>query len=79
MVRLMPICIGCSHHRANNTCTAFPNGIPEKILFSEFDHRKPFTGDNGIQFDPLTREDERYADSLFENGEFEALPNSVMA
>jgi hypothetical protein len=30
---------------------AFPAGIPEKILFYEHDHRKPFPGDHGIRFE----------------------------
>ena len=31
-------------------CPAFPDGIPRLILINAADHRKPFTGDNGIRF-----------------------------
>ena len=35
------------------TCRAFPEGIPQRILLNDHDHRKPFKGDNGILFDPI--------------------------
>jgi hypothetical protein len=33
------------------TCTAFPDwpGIPDEILFNEFNHNRPHPGDHGIQ------------------------------
>ena len=34
-------------------CKAFPNGIPDKILTGEHDHKEPFEGDNGVQFEPI--------------------------
>ncbi len=37
----------------NGTCKAFPNSIPAIIYANEFDHRRPFPGDNGIRFAPL--------------------------
>jgi hypothetical protein len=49
-----PQCINC-HWRDSidpRICKAFPGGIPKAILFNEFDHRKPFPGDNNIQFFP---------------------------
>lgn len=34
------------------TCKAFPNRIPIEILKGKHDHRTPFEGDNGIQYEP---------------------------
>ena len=37
------------------TCKAFPNGgIPKEIIYGLNDHKKPFKGDNGIQFERRT-------------------------
>jgi hypothetical protein len=45
-----PICVSCMHKGEGLTCTAFPDRIPDAILFSEVDHRKPYVGDHGIQY-----------------------------
>ena len=45
-------CAVCRHRRDNKTCRAFPSGIPKEILSGEHDHRKPYPGDHGIQFEP---------------------------
>lgn len=34
------------------TCVAFPEGIPDKFILGEVDHTVPYTGDNGITFEP---------------------------
>lgn len=39
------------------TCVAFPEGIPEVILTGDFDHSKPFEGDNGFRYQPIDATD----------------------
>ncbi len=49
-----PICGACKRFRGSPlekpACTAFPDGIPERILTGGFDHRHPFPGDGGTRF-----------------------------
>lgn len=52
----LPICYGCKHFIPDSpdlTCGAFENGIPFVVLSSQHDHRQPYPGDNGIQFEPI--------------------------
>lgn len=57
-IRISPLCLLCEHlKRGSMRCTAFPgeDGIPGKIWLGGYDHRVPFSGDGGVQFEP--RED----------------------
>jgi hypothetical protein len=76
----MPICGNCQHLARQPgsrkavvpwRCTAFPDGIPEAILHSEVDHRQPFEGDHGIQFEPMNAHGDAYAAMLFDGDDLE--------
>jgi len=46
-------CVWCRHRLADGQrCRAYPDGIPESIIRNRHDHRKPFSGDSGILFEP---------------------------
>lgn len=57
-----PACMKCRHFNyqlgQGLECKAFPDGIPDKILFG-YDHRKPYPGDGGIRYEPFTDEELR--------------------
>lgn len=40
----------------DQTCVAFPEGIPPLILAGGFDHREPHPDDNGVQFEAADQE-----------------------
>lgn len=69
------LCPACKWYKQDSTCKAFPDGIPPKVQFLEFDHHKPYPGDNGIQFEPadfLSDEQKRMFTTewvAFEDGE----------
>jgi len=50
-------CGGCKHldlHTAFDEpykCAAFPDGIPDEIWLGENDHRNPYPGDHGLQYE----------------------------
>ena len=49
------LCLRCKHLKKGfpYKCNAFPAEIPHEITFEDFDHRKPFKGDQGIRFEPI--------------------------
>jgi len=49
----IPQCYGCRHYLKDELCSAFPAGIPLTILYNHHDHRQPYPGDNGIQFEAI--------------------------
>jgi len=55
----IPLCVICRRLVRNSMrdrpmkCEAFPDGIPGQILSNWFDHRDPYRGDHGLQFEPL--------------------------
>ena len=62
-----PICTYCKHYRGNVTCTAFPKRIPQVILESDHDHRKPYRGDHSIRFSPVDGDSAKIVAAMFED------------
>jgi len=46
-------CLNCLHYQRDGKCAAFPDGIPEPILFGDALHGEPHKGDHGIRYEPL--------------------------
>ncbi|NUQ00208.1 MAG: hypothetical protein HUU35_10175 [Armatimonadetes bacterium] len=46
------LCDICRHYRqGTGGCDAFPEGIPQVMFDARHDHRLPYPGDGGIQFE----------------------------
>lgn len=61
MIGEAPLCLECAHfdrdaRKPGMECSAFPGGIPDDIVFGDHDHREPYKGDHGIQFEPIEQE-----------------------
>ena len=57
-----PVCLPCKHFNRKaysksdeKTCEAFPDSIPDEIWRGDNDHKKPYPGDHGIQFEPIEK------------------------
>lgn len=49
-------CSNCKNYLGDNTCLAFPDGIPDEILNGDNDHSKPLPNqDNDIVFEPIDK------------------------
>lgn len=71
MTAMAPICVFCKHFREPEfeqpwSCNAYPKGIPDRILGSLTDHRKPARGDHGIQFEAVDAAAEKHAAAIIE-------------
>jgi hypothetical protein len=52
MIGEAPSCMTCKHKRFGWHCDAFPEGIPGEIIDGQHDHKEPYKGDGGIQYEP---------------------------
>ena len=53
-------CIFCRHENLGRlkTCAAFPDEVPDEIWYGQNNHKKPYPGDHGIQFEKFVAESE---------------------
>lgn len=51
---ISPQCVTCANlldAGAKRQCKAYPNGIPDEVWTGLINHRRPYQGDNGIQYE----------------------------
>lgn len=54
----MILCMRCAHFHLDEigfNCDAFPEGIPNEIIWGKVDHSEPYPGDHGIQFKAIEK------------------------
>lgn len=44
-------CAKCINYLTQQKCLAFPDAIPEPIWTGKNEHKKPYDGDHGVQFE----------------------------
>jgi len=52
-------CLDCEHYTGLSTCDAYPDKIPQEIFDGRVVHTKPYDGDGGIMFEPISDQIER--------------------
>lgn len=52
-INAIKYCNDCKHKLPRLKCKAFPDGIPQDVLYGERDHHFPIEGDNGFVFEPV--------------------------
>lgn len=73
-----PICMWCSRltdYGIGRKCDAFPDGIPPEIWEGETDHRVPYPGDRGIQFEARVQHGADEVARWFGDGKAAATPD----
>ena len=54
-IKLKPSqCHTCKYWRGTLACDAFPEGIPDAVVFGGVSHKEPIEGDHGIQYEAIT-------------------------
>lgn len=54
------ICNSCARYRGNGQCDAFPEAIPDDIMWGTGDHRDPRSGDRGLLYVMARRDDAQF-------------------